>query len=86
MGAGSGRSPIAPFNAAALESNGCDWVTYASPQFDSRHELVQSMTRDTDARQVDWLSQHQVDPDGTNRPRIITFAIVVSASAEEVQL
>ena len=35
---------------------------------------------------MDWLSQHQVDPDGTNRPRIITFAIVVSASAEEVQL
>jgi hypothetical protein len=43
----TGRSPIAPFNPAALESSGCDWVTYASPHFDSRHELVQSMTRES---------------------------------------
>lgn len=30
-----GQSPFHP--------KGCDWVTYASPHFDSRHELVQSM-------------------------------------------
>ena len=35
---GSCQPPITSFN-----SKGCDWVTYVSPHFDSRHELVQSM-------------------------------------------
>ena len=47
-GAGSfSHSPVAPFNPAGLEASGCDWVTYASPHFDSRHELVQSMNRES---------------------------------------
>ena len=36
--------------------------------------------------QVDWRSQRQVNPDGSSQPRIVTFAVVVSAGRDEVHL
>ena len=38
------------------------------------------------ARQMDWRSQRQADPDGTDRPRIVTFAVVAAAGPGEVHL
>ena len=37
-------------------------------------------------RQMDWRSQRQADPDGTGRPRIVTFAVVAAAGPDEVHL
>jgi len=37
-------------------------------------------------RQMDWRSQRQADPDGTDRPRIVTFAVVAAAGPGEVHL
>ena len=37
-------------------------------------------------KQVDWRSQRQVNPDGSSQPRIVTFAVVVSAGRDEVHL
>ena len=49
-------------------------------------DLLLSGTMPDTVKQVDWCSQRQVNPDGSSQPRIVTFAVVVSAGRDEVHL